>query len=71
MTNTLLLFKAQAIVARCGTPSGKGDPYEWPNGRLSHFIAAFGEDNCYAEPEGAICGRCVEALLVLLRGAHG
>lgn len=63
-----MLRKARAIIERCGNPSGKGDKYNWPDGDFSHFIAAAGTDNYYAEPGGAICPRCVEALLNLLGG---
>ena len=63
-----LLYKARFIVKRCGDPSGKSDKYTWPDGELSHCTDAVSEDNCYAEPGGAICPQCVEALLNLLEG---
>jgi len=61
------LTKFQEIVERCGNPSGKGDKDTWPDGGLSHFIAAFGEDNHYAEPGGAICAECVRAVEAMLK----
>jgi len=60
--------EAKAIIERCGNPSGKGDKYTWPDGELSHCTGAVGDDNCYAEPGGAICAPCIEALVKLLEG---
>ncbi len=64
-----MLRKARAIIERCGNPTNNGfGKYEWPDGTYAHCVAVAGEDNCYAEPGGAICPRCVEALLNLLEG---
>lgn len=68
MTKKKLLSQAKAIVKRCGAAkdwSVQG-MYNWPDGALSHFIGCSDEDNLYAEPEGAVCRKCVEALLELV-----
>lgn len=68
MTKEGLLRQAKAIVERCGSAQDWSDSgkYEWPDGALSHFVGCSGDDNNYAEPESAICWKCVEALLKLI-----
>lgn len=68
MTKEELLSQAKAIVERCAAANAWSDQgkYEWPDGALSHCVGCSGDGNEYAEPEGAVCRSCVEALLKLI-----